>query len=137
MYLIYCTFHDCSCPIRILRALYRRHFKKILLMLVKFGISYCEKNVIIYQSNITRISSNTPLIMSIYLHILFNQFFYGSTLWDLKFSNRLLVLDFLFSFFCVAKVSDVVCCKGIVLSLLIHTDFLRNSLCSRRLLNNY
>lgn len=66
----------------------------------QFGISDCRKNIIIYQSNITGVSSNTPLVMSIYLHILFNQFFYGSTLWNFKFSDRLLVLDFLFSFFC-------------------------------------
>ena len=108
MYLIYCTFRDCSCPIRILRTLHCRHFKKILIILLhkmrvdacQFGISDCRKNIIIYQSNITGVSSNPPFVMSIYLHILFNQFFYGSTLWDFKFSDRLLVLDFLFSFFC-------------------------------------
>ena len=108
MYLIYCTFRDCSCTIRILCTLYRRHFKKILIILLhkmcidacKLGISDCGKNVIIYQSHITRVSGNTPLVMSIYLHILFKQFFYGITLWDFKFSDRLLVLNFLFSVFC-------------------------------------
>ena len=65
----------------------------------QFGISDCRKNIIIYQSNITGVSSNTPFVMSIYLHILFNQFFYGSTLWNFKFSDRLLILDFLFSLF--------------------------------------
>lgn len=54
----------------------------------QFGISDCRKNIIIYQSNITGVSSNPPFVMSIYLHILFNQFFYGSTLWDFKFSDN-------------------------------------------------
>ena len=49
------------------------------------------------------------IVMSIYLHILFNQFFYSSTLWDFKFSDRLLILDFLFSFFCFFLRSKDLC----------------------------
>ena len=135
MYLIYCTFRDCSCTIRILCTLYRRHFKKILIILLhkmcidacKLGISDCGKNVIIYQSHITRVSGNTPLVMSIYLHIFFNQFFQCCTLLNLKFSDRLLVLNFFFPFICFFLRSKCFrCCM--FFSILIQ-DFIYHRVC--------
>ena len=92
----------------------------------KLGISDCGKNVIIYQSHITRVSGNTPLVMSIYLHIFFNQFFQCCTLLNLKFSNRLLVLNFFFRLsasFCVANVSDVVCSSPFSSRILYTTEY--------------
>ena len=93
----------------------------------KLGISDCGKNVIIYQSHITRVSGNTPLVMSIYLHIFFNQFFQCCTLLNLKFSDRLLVLNFFFPFICFFLRSKCFrCCM--FFSILIQ-DFIYHRVC--------
>ena len=56
-------------------------------------------NIVIDQSYVSIIGSNSPLIMSIDSDIFLYKFFYSGTFWYNKCSQGLLILNLLFSLF--------------------------------------
>ena len=109
MNFIYRGFCNRTGSVHVLGTLYCRHFQKILIILfhemrIDTGELYfadCRQYVIIYQTDISGISRNTPFIMSVNFYILFNKFFQNRAFRNLEFPNGHFVLYFFLSSFCI------------------------------------
>ena len=109
MNFIYRGFCNRTGSVHILGTLYCRHFQKILIILfhemrIDTGELYfadCRQYVIIYQTDISSISRNTPFIMSVNLYILFKEFFQNRAFGNLEFPDGYFILYFFFPFFSI------------------------------------